>query len=105
MSSQQERFCSALHVRSAEEAQVRRRSAAQRLYLMLCLSLQALPVNVANVYLQDVVNALLLCGSAYKAADGGPQAAADALTAWKRQFGGACTLSHVQCALPHVAHR
>ncbi len=62
-------------------------------------------LNVANMYLQDVVNALLLCGSAYKAADGGPQAAADALTAWKRQFGGACTLSHVQCALPHVAHR
>ena len=54
---------------------------------------------------QEVVNALLLCESVYKACDNGPQAAADALSTWKRQFGDSCTLERVQCSLPHVAHR
>lgn len=54
---------------------------------------------------QETVNALLLCESVYKACDGGPEAAAEALDTWKSQFGGTCTLSRVQCALPHVQHR
>lgn len=55
--------------------------------------------------LQECVNALLLCESVYKACDGGPHAAAAALSHWKQQFGQTCTLTRLQCTLSHVRHR
>lgn len=100
MDGERERFCSALRATSWEHAQVRHVSSAMH---TACAKLRA--SQLVQVALQETVNALLLCESVYKACDGGPQAAVEALATWKPQFGGTCTLSRVQCALPHVQHR
>ena len=101
----------ALQVQTFREAQAEPCFSAAHDHLSKLASVLALVVLPARVgafgllFVQDTVNALLLCESVYKAADNGPEAAERALTAWKRQFGDACTLTEVQCSLPHVAHR
>ncbi len=62
-------------------------------------------MTIEHMAAQVIVNSLLLSEGTYKASNGGPAAAAYALSSWKEQFGDACTLETVQCSLTHVAHR
>ena len=58
------------------------------------------------VFMQDLVNSLLLCETIYKVHDLGPKAAVSKLRDMQEDFpAGVSDIQKVQCSLAHVHHR